>query len=154
MIFKHKSWQEEAAELAAIKPRKILFICVQNSARSQLAEAIARHLAPEGVEVLSAGSKPSSVRPEVNAVLSELGISGAGLYSKSVNDIAPAGIEAVITLCAEGVCPVFLSAAPHLHWALPDPAAHMEDDVRLEAFRSVRDELLERLRVLLNYRQE
>lgn len=152
IIFKQKSWQEEAAEIAAKKPEKILFICVQNSARSQLAEAVARHLAPSCVVVISAGSQPSAVRPLVFTVLEEAGIAGDGLYSKSVNDIDSAGIDAVITLCAEGVCPVFLSMAPHLHWTLPDPAAFESEEAKLEAFRSVRDELLKRLKILLDYK--
>ena len=146
-----KSWQSEAVHLAELKPMKLLFICVQNSARSQLAEAIARHLAPSGVAAISAGSQPTMVRPQVYVVLEEVGISSEGLHSKSVNDIDPSGIDAVITLCADGVCPIFLSLAPHLHWALPDPVAIEGEAERLEAFRQVRDELIRRLNYLFRY---
>lgn len=145
-------WIAEAREISALKPRKILFMCVQNSARSQLAEAIARHLAPAGVTVLSAGSEPAFVRPQALHVLEEAGISTEGLFSKSVDSIDPQGIEVVVTLCAEEVCPVFLGSARRLHWGQPDPARMEPEDRKLEAFRQVRDELVRRFTVMLAYR--
>jgi arsenate reductase len=143
------SWLAEAEELRKLAPRHILFLCVANSARSQLAEGIARSLAPAGVQVSSAGSRPSTVNPLAVRVLDELGIDIRSHTSKSVDGVSPLGIDAVITLCADEVCPVFLGKATRFHWALPDPAgAGGTDEERLQAFRDVRDELRHRLSVL------
>jgi arsenate reductase len=143
-------WMIEAAILRALGPRSYLFLCVANSARSQMAEGIARALAPARVTVASAGSEPTRVRPEAIAVLGELGIDISGHRSRSVDDIDPAGVDAVVTLCAEEVCPVFFGEAHRVHWGLPDPAATAGDlAARLAAFRQVRDELRRRLALLL-----
>ena len=131
----------------ALHDRHILFLCVANSARSQMAEGIARRLAPERVRVSSAGSMPTSVRPQAAAVLREIGIDIGDQRSKSVDDVEGL-VDVVITLCAEEVCPVWLGSAERLHWALPDPAAvEGTEEQKLEAFRAVRDELLRRLGV-------
>ncbi len=125
----------------------VLFLCVANSARSQMAEGLARTLAPAGVAVYSAGSQPTRVRPEAIAVLAEIGIDISSHRSKAVGEIAPELVDTVITLCAEEECPVFLGTARRLHWGLPDPAAVTGDDgARLAAFRATRDELRRRLR--------
>jgi arsenate reductase (thioredoxin) len=143
------SWQHEAEELRRRAPRHLLFLCVANSARSQMAEGIARSLAPEGVRISSAGSKPSRVNPLAIRALDELGIDIRSHVSKSVDDIAPDGVDAVVTLCAEEVCPVFLGKAHRLHWGLPDPAgAGSTETEQLQAFRDVRDELRRRLAVV------
>jgi len=126
----------------------ILFMCVANSARSQIAEGLARKLAPEGVTVQSAGSHPTSVLPEAIVVLSELGIDASAQRSKGVDEIDPDSVDTVITLCAEEVCPVFLGAARRLDWGLPDPAAARGDEEeRLAAFREIRDEIARRLEI-------
>ncbi len=141
-----ETWHAEAEELGALRPRHVLFLCVANSARSQLAEGIARSLAPAGVTISSAGSRPSQVNPLALRALAELGIDGSAQRSKGVETIDPTGVDAVITLCAEEVCPVFLGRARRLHWALPDPgAATGSEEERLRAFRDVRDELRRRL---------
>jgi len=143
----------EAAILRALRPRHILFLCVQNSARSQLAEGVARFLAPPGVTVSSAGSSPAFVRPQAIQVLKEIGIDISGHRSKSIEEIAAASVDAVVTLCAEEVCPVFLGTAVRLHWGLPDPAkAPGDDEARLNAFRATRDELFRRLKLLFEGR--
>jgi thioredoxin type arsenate reductase len=126
----------------------ILFLCVANSARSQMAEGIARSLVPDGINVLSAGSHPSCVRPEAITVLKEIGIDISGHRSKSVSEIPPSDVDTVITLCAEEECPVFLGEARRLHWGLPDPAAiGGTEQQRLNRFREVRDELRRRITV-------
>jgi arsenate reductase len=141
-----ETWEAEAASLRAAKPRHLLFLCVANSARSQMAEGIARSLAPAEVKISSAGSKPSRVNPFAIRALAELGIDLAGHSSKSVNEIPPGDVDAVITLCAEEVCPVWFGKATRLHWGLPDPAGvGSTDDEQLQAFRNVRDELRRRL---------
>ena len=114
-----------------------------------MAEGIARALSPGGVRVSSAGSAPSSVRPEAIRVLEEIGIDISGHRSKGMDSIDAGSVDAVITLCAEEVCPVFLGKAVRIHWGLPDPAAVTgTEETRLNAFRFVRDELLRRLKVL------
>jgi len=140
------AWMAEARSLRAAAPKHVLFLCVANSARSQMAEGIARALAPEGVKVSSAGSNPSSVRAEAVAVLREIGIDISAHRSKGVGEI-DASVDAVVTLCAEEVCPVWLGSAHRVHWGLPDPAA-VDGEGRLQAFRNVRDELRRRLQLV------
>ena len=129
--------------------RGILFLCVANSARSQMAEGVARSLAPAGVKVWSAGSKPTQIRPEAVAVLAEIGIDISGHHSKSVSAVPAEEVDTVVTLCGEEECPVFLGNARRLHWGLPDPAGvEGADSERLAAFRRTRDELRDRIREL------
>jgi len=130
--------------------RGILFLCVANSARSQMAEGIALSLAPAGTRIWSAGSRPSSVRSEAIAVLREIGIDISGHHAKPVAEIPAAEVDTVITLCSEEECPLFLGKATRLHWSLPDPAAVGGSEAkRLDAFRKVRDELRQRIADLL-----
>ena len=148
-------WRTEAAELRAMQPRHILFLCVANSARSQMAEGIARSLAPQGVTVSSAGSAPAPVRPQAIQVLNEIGIDISGHRSKGLESVDAGSVDAVITLCAEEVCPVFLGKAHRVHWGLPDPARVIgTEETLLDAFRSVRDELRRRLKVLFGPGEE
>ncbi len=143
------SWQAEAEELRRLAPRHLLFLCVANSARSQMAEGIARSLAPAGVTISSAGSSPSRVNPLAIRALDEIGVDLRSHRSKSVDGVDPAGVDAVVTLCAEEVCPVFLGKAHRVHWGLPDPAgAGKDEQEQLQAFRDVRDELRRRLAVV------
>ena len=131
------------------RPQSILFLCVANSARSQMAEGIARALAPGGLKVSSAGSAPSRLNPLAVRALAEIDIDISGQRSKSVDEIPPGDVDAVVTLCAEEVCPVFLGKALRVHWGLPDPAmAAGTDDDKLQAFRNVRDELRRRLAIV------
>jgi arsenate reductase len=130
--------------------KKILFLCVANSGRSQMAEGIAKSLLGAKGLVQSAGSKPSSVNPFSIKVLAEIGIDISGQYSKSVADIDPSTVDTVITLCAEEECPVFLGKAERIHWPLPDPGKGARtDEEKLKSFREVRDEISRRLRGFL-----
>jgi arsenate reductase len=143
-------WMIEAAIARALEPTGILFLCVANSARSQMAEGIARSLAPPEVRIWSAGSQPKAIKAEAIAVLREIEVDIAGQRSKAVADIPASQVDLVITLCAGEACPVFLGNAVHLHWGLSDPAAvDGSDDERLTAFRGVRDELRRRITLLL-----
>ncbi|HKA86776.1 MAG TPA: arsenate reductase ArsC [Haliangiales bacterium] len=121
--------------------RRIVFLCVANSARSQMAEALARAMFP-GARVQSAGSRPAFVHPRAIEAMAEVGIDIAGQRSKSVADIDPADVDVVITLCAEEVCPVWLGRAERLHWPIADPAA---GDASPARFRAARDEIRARL---------
>jgi arsenate reductase len=146
------AWEQEAAALRASPPRHLLFLCVANSARSQMAEGIARALAPASVRVSSAGSQPSQLSSLAVQALAEIGVDISGHWSKSVGDIPPEGVDAVITLCAEEVCPAWLGKATRLHWGLPDPAhAGATEAERLQAFREVRDELRRRLAAVFTF---
>ncbi len=130
--------------------KRILFLCVANSARSQMAEGLARHFHGDLAAAQSAGSEPSRVNPYAVKAMAELGIDISGAESKSVETIDPDAVDLVITLCAEEVCPVFLGKAERLHWPLPDPAGVEGDEaVILASFREVRDEIRRRLGQLL-----
>lgn len=132
---------------------KIVFLCVANSARSQMAEGLARALVREGVEVLSAGSQPTQVNPFAIAAMNERGIDITTHHSKSVDELNFSDVSTVITLCADEVCPVFIGKAERLHWPFTDPAsAAGEYTDKLAAFRSVREQIEARLRVWLNER--
>jgi arsenate reductase len=121
---------------------RLVFLCVANSARSQMAEGLARRLFGGRAIVESAGSKPSQVNPLAIAAMKEIGIDLSSHRSKSVDEIDPAGVDAVITLCAEEVCPVGLAGARRLHWPIPDPAG---EGASLQRFRDARDAILHRL---------
>jgi arsenate reductase len=128
-----------------------LFLCVANSARSQLAEGLARMMFGDRVRVQSAGSQPSRVNAYAIEVMREIGADLAGHASKSVETIDPATVDTVITLCAEEVCPVFLGGARRLHWPIPDPASTdptLSRDELLQRFRTARDTIRERLEQL------
>ena len=126
-----------------------MFLCVANSARSQMAEGLARARFGERARVQSAGSAPASVNPLAVRAMAELGIDISGQRSKRVDSIDPATVDTVVTLCADEVCPVFPSRVRRLHWPLPDPAgASGSDAERLARFRTVRDEIAARLEAL------
>lgn len=144
-------WMVEAALLRALGPRRVLFLCRGNSARSQMAEAMARALAPEGVTVASAGSHPVPVWPEVPAVLAEIGIDGRELRSKGIAALVARPFDVVVSLCAEELCPLWLGESLRVSWPLEDPAAATGPD-RTAAFRRVRDELYPRLELLFRPR--
>ena len=123
----------------------ILFLCVANSARSQMAEGIARKLQPQR-QIQSAGSKATHVNPFAAKALEELGISTEEHFSKSVDAILPDTVGIVVTLCAEEVCPIFLGHAEHHHWPFPDPAdVEGSDEEKLKSFRNIRDQIHTRL---------
>ncbi|MEZ4445230.1 MAG: VOC family protein [Polyangiaceae bacterium] len=129
----------------------ILFLCVANSARSQMAEGLARALFGDDVRVQSAGSAPSRVNPYAMRAMAELEIDLGSHQSKSVDTIEPASVDLVITLCAEEVCPAFLGGTRRLHWPLTDPDRKDEaltDEERLQHFRVARDQIRGRLEVL------
>jgi arsenate reductase len=122
--------------------KSILFLCVANSARSQMAEGLGRMIFGDRVRVQSAGSEPSKVSPFAVEVMRELGVDLSAHHSKSVQTIDPATVGTVITLCAEEVCPVFLGKARRLHWPIPDPASQDPSISRaqmLTRFRTARD---------------
>jgi protein-tyrosine-phosphatase len=124
----------------------ILFLCVANSARSQIAEGLARAIAPAGFRFLSAGSDPGTLNPLAVRVLREIGIDISHHRAKGLGGIPLEQVHTIVTLCAEEVCPVVPGNVRRLHWPLPDPAAEdAAPDERLAAFREARDRLRELL---------
>jgi arsenate reductase len=122
--------------------QSILFLCVANSARSQMAEGLGRMIFGDRVPVQSAGSQPSVVNPYAVEVMREVGVDLGAHRSKSVATIDPDGVGTVITLCAEEVCPAFLGRARRLHWPIPDPATldpSIPREEMLARFRAARD---------------
>ena len=127
----------------------ILFLCVANSARSQMAEALARKMAPPGSSFYSAGSEPGTLHPLAVAVLAEQGIDISHHHAKGLDAVPLTAIDTIVTLCAEEVCPVVPANVRRLHWPLPDPArVSGSDAARLAAFRATRDRLAELLPAL------
>jgi arsenate reductase len=128
-------------------PRAILFLCVANSARSQMAEGLARRLSPEGVDVFSAGSEPSQVNPLAVEAMQLVGVDLSEHESKGVDDVPLDEVDLVITLCAEEVCPTLPGKVTKEHWPHDDPAAaegtHSE---RLAEFARVRNQLDRKIR--------
>jgi arsenate reductase len=130
---------------------KILFLCVANSARSQMAEGLAKSIFPESVEVESAGSVPSGiVNPWAVEAMKEADVDISTHHSKSYEQLSPSfqsGIDYVIALCAEEVCPVMIHPhAKKLKWPFKDPAAVEGTDAeKLAAFVMIRDEIKQRL---------
>jgi arsenate reductase len=124
----------------------MLFLCVANAARSQMAEGLARTLAPagNGYRFFSAGSQPGTVNPLAVRALAEQGIDIAHHRAKGLDDVPLAQADVIVTLCAEEVCPFVPGGEKvrRIHWPLPDPTD-------LAGFRSVRDELRRRLAALL-----
>lgn len=131
------------------KPINILFLCVANSARSQLAEGLAKSIFGESAKIESAGSNPSGkVQPWAIEVLKEQGIDISKNWSKSTDQLAIeflANLDYVITLCAEEVCPSLSTKAKWLHWPIPDPA-HVAEDKKAEIFHlaceTIRDKII------------
>lgn len=129
-------------------PQWVLFLCTHNSARSQMAEGLLRTLGGNGVEVVSAGTVATAVRPEAITVMAELGIDIAGQKSKTLERFLGEPFDEVVTVCddANDACPVFPGARHRRHWSIDDPA-HVQgsESERLAAFRRTRDELRDRI---------
>lgn len=126
---------------------RILFVCTANSARSQMAEGLARALALPAVEVASAGTRPSSIHPQAIEAMRERGIDIGNQRSKRIDEVG-GPFDYVVTLCddASQACPALPARRARLHWSLPDPAAAAGSKAeRLRVFRQVRDEIERRL---------
>ena len=128
--------------------KRVLILCTGNSARSQMAEGLLRHLAPDRFDVASAGVSPTRVRPEAISAMREIGIDISAHFSKSVDEFAGQEFDYVITVCdnANEECPLFPGKTKRIHWSFDDPAQAVGDEeARLAIFRRVRDEILQRL---------
>ena len=126
--------------------KKILILCTGNSARSQMAEGLLKHITQNKYDVNSAGTKPSMVRPEAIKALAEIGIDISNNRSKSVDEFANAEIDFVLTVCdnANENCPYFPAKTKLIHHSFEDPAdVEGNEETRLSAFRKIRDEIRE-----------
>lgn len=131
-----------------MKPR-VLILCTANSARSQMAEALLRHIAGDRLDIYSAGTKPSVVNPVAIEAMGAIGIDISGQRSKHLNEFLDMPFDYVITVCdnAAETCPVFPGLAVRIHWSFPDPAAVEGSNAdRLASFAQVRDALEKTLR--------
>jgi ArsR family transcriptional regulator, arsenate/arsenite/antimonite-responsive transcriptional repressor / arsenate reductase (thioredoxin) len=131
---------------------RILFLCTENSARSQMAEALLRHLSHGRIDAYSAGSHPTQVHPLARQVLAERGISTEGLRSKSIDEFAGQSFDVIVTVCdrVRESCPTFPGDPECIHWSFADPAAvegSLEE--RHRAFEQTSLQLTTRLRFLL-----
>lgn len=123
--------------------KRVLFVCVENSNRSQMAEAFAHLYGGDSIEALSAGSRPSGlINPKAIKFMAEVGYDLSRHASKSLDDVQ-GEFDAVVTMGCGDNCP-WVPARLREDWALPDPK-HMEDD----AYRVVRDDIAARVRDLL-----
>lgn len=132
-------------------PTRVLFLCTHNSARSQLAEALLRHLGGDRVAAFSAGTEVTLVRPEVVDVLQSNNVDVTGLYSKHLDGFLGQDFDYVITVCdkASESCPIFPGDPERIHWSLPDPSA-VTGEQRYLAFVDVFVALEKRLNLFLS----
>ena len=129
----------------------ILFLCVANSARSQMAEGLARELFADKSHIQSAGSAPATLNPYATQAMAELGIDLSDHFSKNVEDIDMSEVDLIITLCADEVCPIVPNRIEKLHWPLPDPASddpNLSETELLERFRAARNDIKTRIKAL------
>jgi arsenate reductase len=128
---------------------RVLFLCTHNSARSQMAEGLLRHVAGDRFEAMSAGTEATRVRPLAVRAMEELGIDISGQESKTLNRYLQESFDYVITVCddANEACPFFPGAANRLHWSFEDPSrVEGSEEERLAVFRAVRDRIRERIK--------
>ncbi|OGV62400.1 MAG: hypothetical protein A2283_17895 [Lentisphaerae bacterium RIFOXYA12_FULL_48_11] len=126
----------------------ILFLCVANSARSQIAEGLARSIFGPNIKIQSAGSKPARIHPLTFDVMNEIGIDISSQWCKSINKADMSRVGLVISLCANEVCATIPTPSIHLHWFLPNPAIKNPDQNEINAFRKTRDELSKKINIL------
>lgn len=128
--------------------QRVLFLCVHNSARSQMAEGFLRARAGDRFEAFSAGNVATEVRPLAITAMAELGIDISGQRSKTTADLGGQRFDYAVTVCddAKEACPYYANAEQQVHWAFDDPAAATGTDAeRLAVFRRVRDEIAARI---------
>jgi len=128
--------------------RRVLFICTHNSARSQMAEGLLRHMGNDRFEVFSAGTEATFVRPKAIQAMAELGIDISHQQSKTLDRYLGEPFDDVITVCdtAAEACPVFPGAVRRRHWSFEDPSkATGSESEQLQVYRQVRDEIRSRI---------
>jgi arsenate reductase len=140
--------------------QRVLFVCIHNSARSQMAEEILRKLADDRFDVESAGIEPGNLNPVVVEVLKEIGVDISGKQTRAVFDCVISGrlYNYVITVCDETSaerCPVFPGIAKRLHWSLPDPSKFAGTwEEKIIQTRAVREEIKEKIQDWLSQEEK
>ena len=130
------------------RKKRALFICTHNSACSQMAEGLLRHLAGDRFEAMSAGTEATHVRPLAVRAMKEIGVDISEQESKTLERYLGEAFDYVITVCddANEACPFFPGAQSRLHWSFEDPSkAEGSEEERLAIFRTVRDQIRERI---------
>jgi arsenate reductase len=133
--------------------KRVLILCTGNSARSQMAEGLLRHLAGDRLDVFSAGTHPGAVHPLAVRAMAARGLDISRHRSKHLREFETQPFDCVITVCdrAAESCPLFPGPAQRLHWSFPDPAAAEGSEAeRLAAFAAVRADLEARLQAWLS----
>ncbi|NCO18495.1 MAG: arsenate reductase ArsC [Gammaproteobacteria bacterium] len=128
--------------------RRILFLCVANSARSQMAEGLAREMFGQGWEIASAGAQPSRVRPQAIEAMAEIGIDISHHRSKSIDEFELESFDLIVTLCGEDACPVVPAGVELQHWPIDDPVSDdpsISNETLRARFRGARDAIRARL---------
>lgn len=144
---------EKCAESKPREPLRVLFLCTENSARSQMAEALLSHLSQGTIEAFSAGSRPAArVHPLAVQVMQRCGIDIRPAYPKHLSEFRDQHFAAIVTVCdrVREVCPVFPNDPEHIHWSFPDPAlGEGLDEARVHAFEQTSLQLAARIRLLI-----
>ncbi len=144
---------EERKDRGSQAPLRVLFLCTQNSARSQMAEALLRHLSHGTIEACSAGSNPAArVHPLAVQVMEHIGLEMSQARPKHFNEFEGQHFDAIVTVCdrVREVCPFFPDDPERIHWSFPDPAlVEGSEDVRYHAFEQTSLQLTTRIRFLI-----
>lgn len=133
------------------RKQRVLILCTANSARSQMAEGVLRRLSGDRYDVFSAGSRATFVNPFAIQAMDEIGVDLRNHTSKTYDQFLGQPFDAVITVCdnAAEACPFLPGQYRRIHWSFPDPAAVEGDEAKLQAFRDVRDGLIERFKAFI-----
>ncbi|HXV98651.1 MAG TPA: ArsR family transcriptional regulator [Anaerolineae bacterium] len=132
-------------------PKRVLFLCTHNSARSQMAEGILRYYGGGRVEAFSAGNEPGQVKPEAIQTMADMGIDISNQRSKHLDEFNGQCFDYIITVCdrANETCPIFPGDPKRIHWSFPDPTAVDDSKERTRAFQQIAQELTRRINYLL-----
>jgi protein-tyrosine-phosphatase len=139
--------EKPSVDVRRLAHRRILFVCTHNSARSQMAEGLLRHLSQGQLDVFSAGSQPAAVHPDAIRAMQQLGIDISHQQARPVSDFAGQPFDYVITVCdkVREVCPTFPGAGAQIHWGLPDPVIIEDEERRADVFRGTARRLKSRI---------
>ncbi|MDX1995652.1 MAG: metalloregulator ArsR/SmtB family transcription factor [bacterium] len=134
-----------------VKSLRVLVICTHNSARSQMAEGLLRHLSQGRLKVSSAGSHPTRIHPDAIRVMESMGIDLRSQRSRSISEFLEQPFDYVITVCdkAREICPTFPGSGQQLHWGFADPVSIEDQETRLKAFTTTAQRLRSRIEYFL-----
>jgi protein-tyrosine-phosphatase/DNA-binding transcriptional ArsR family regulator len=141
-----------SVDVSRLRGLQVLFVCTHNSARSQMAEGLMRHLSQGQINVFSAGSHPTAVHPDAVRTMNRFGIDISQQRSRRLDDLIEERFDFVITVCdkAREVCPTFPGSGRPIHWGFPDPVVIQGDEERGEAFERAAYGLKSRIEFFLS----